>query len=852
MAVNVTFSPTTYSDTGETFIIPFLTSKKVVGMASSDIKISATSPAVGSVENAVYDVIGFSTDWKIRYTPTPRAYGKMKLTDGAKVIVESSSGGNTVYTEEELHFVDSDNNRQMNVEYAFDTRQNVPEVEISVVNTTDIQPIQLAFRFTQEVFDFSTDSINVIGGTVANVHGDGTYWTAEWTITGSGSTDIEVNENSVSYINAAGEEDKCPKENTFINVSYDLTVPAEGTAGTTLIVEKEYGYYGSVYGGMGDVLECVQLGSWLYVLAERIPYGRFYDRLAGSGMRTDLQAGAVFFKWNISTNSVIHIKTYPIISTAPRSLIRHNNKVYYFEGSHYSAWNEGYKTERADVDAGITHSFHLERTSTLESTTGTLYFSTTGGVSYAAVTLNGDALENFSDIFRWFTQDDTDTTSEYAKYTLFGAGLLKVGDVEVSEPGGLTRFTFSYELADGVLPEVHPSGFIVRLYHNIVDRYQINRLKGVPEAWKTEPGHLYSIDNSTTVPTDHGYVLINQDIPSPYRNAEQSFSVEDPLIDRYYGVHIGMSSQMISDGNDLHLYTGYGDLDNISDLENPIIHDRNWIWSVYSPTVEQRVPKLMTNGKTIADVLIDFTSISDSFFYFDDEGEFVWRPRRIRSATTDISLPNNSTTIVSLGYSNYTRDALAASDGYFLIGKELFKYASTTGTAIQSVERGQLGTNTATHVVNSEMQFVDHIFDLNAIPDGDNLLGMEFTTEYDALFNRIVLTYGNGLEVIREDDTSIAAYGTKVFSKTLDLDDSQTQWVEKIAESLLKSFSTLRYSTTLTIRSTFSLPPGGRLELGNVVYFAEDERSDLQGCFQITGIAQNLTQQTTRLTIVSV
>ena len=176
--------------------------------------------------------------------------------------------------------------------------------------------------------------------------------------------------------------------------------------------------------------------------------------------------------------------------------------------------------------------------------------------------------------------------------------------------------------------------------------------------WKSQIGHVYSYDATDGV-SDLGLNWIsgdindnpNRDMPRPYYEIQNDLNdgvdintAEEQPIDRFYGVHGGMISPMLSDGDKLHLISHYGKLDDINNNDSEIARGDNLQWVTYDSLLNKKIPQLTTNDTNILQILESLTTITDSILGFDDD-RFFLKPRRVTDDVTHHTLDLNQDTL---------------------------------------------------------------------------------------------------------------------------------------------------------------------------------------------------------------
>ena len=143
----------------------------------------------------------------------------------------------------------------------------------------------------------------------------------------------------------------------------------------------------------------------------------------------------------------------------------------------------------------------------------------------------------------------------------------------------------------------------------------------------------------------------NRNLPRPAYEIQNALNsgvgeraAEEQPIDRFYGVHGGMISPMLSDGDKLHLITSYGRLNNINDNNSEIARGDNLQWITYSNKLNNKLAILETNDRNILQTLEELATITDSIIGFDGDRFFI-KPRLVAEETIDHTLALNQDTL---------------------------------------------------------------------------------------------------------------------------------------------------------------------------------------------------------------
>ena len=352
------------------------------------------------------------------------------------------------------------------------------------------------------------------------------------------------------------------------------------------------------------------------------------------------------------------------------------------------------------------------------------------------------------------------------------------------------------------------------------------RLKGVPDDWKGQIGHLYSVINPQPLDLNPAPV----DLGLNYASALPSDSPHG--VDRFYGTHGGTASPIREVNGGLTFVTGYGNLDKIDDNDNEVAKYENWQQVRYDNPIEFRMPELETNDRTGFDIAKVLAIATNSIFSFDND-EFTFRPRIPFSASLDLS----GTFITAFGLNRNGADYPNA--GLVAIGNELIAYDAFTSLGgtdakLQVSERGAFGTEQQTHASDDDIYWVDHYLGLDQSTLDQPIDTIVVSEDTNNIFNRVSIAYGGTDPYIAEDQASIDIYGVREFSLSVPLGIGNIKWVGWIAESILKRFKMPNSLINLQLK------PSWHLKVGDIMFVKVTHRLNLQVPTQIVSVNHNV------------
>ena len=758
-----------------------------------------------------------------------------------------------------------------------------PEIEgISLIASIDydlfvdsdihVSPIQLTLRATRPIYGLTnTPSKIVVGsGSINEISGDGHSYNIEWTPpNGSGSTTLTLKKDA-----ANSDEGKTPTRDQTFTINYsnigDATAIVSVGADSECVLTLDATARNTIFrpedqnlGLISDVMESIYHDGYVYAVIQLQKYGTYeaaannqtnYSRVyvpQRFGMSYLHQSGAALIRCNVQSCVWQLVKYYDFVSLAARSLCVHNDRVYFFEGSHYNAYNEGLITQRRDrnSDMVVVVADRLRVAAAVDVGADDSNKWYLAGTNKIAIQFgeDNDNLNKIKDL----KEDNLILITSGSSRAFF-----KVESVDVPNRS-ILRATIEYSGLTGALPAVG-AGNNWYIYTNVQEAYRINRLQLVAEDWKTQAGHVRSIANNQQEPMDHGvsHIALTADNyfdQFPKYHTDNIVDGEPVYFqDNFVGVHLGTSAAMVSDGDKLHLFSGYGNLDKIDDLESAAARPENWQDIIYDDAIDFRIPLLETNGKTTEAVLNDLANVTNSFYGLNytynpltrENGQvFRYRPRDIVRADIAGDVSPGSRGPVSLERLN--RDRLPSA-GLAMINDEVIGWTSD-GSQLLTITRGQHGTMDAIHFDSDTIRFIDHVFDI------EGMESLVFTDEYEYLFNDITIRYGESKHVQSDDPDSVNSNGSKPLERSLILGSDQDVLADWLLQNTLAYFKDLKKSVLIRTDLMVSSEPNyaKMIHNGDAVLLRETERSALVGVFQILEMRHDIENRTSRFRLIT-
>ena len=396
--------------------------------------------------------------------------------------------------------------------------------------------------------------------------------------------------------------------------------------------------------------------------------------------------------------------------------------------------------------------------------------------------------------------------------------------------------------------------------------------------WRNRVGRLRSFKpgdpniNDQDPTTDHGIV---------WKLAGKGEFLGDTAPKNFYeeevsSIHKATSAPMRvigkkgTDPGDLYLYSGFGNLSEVSDTK---YHDSqskqwgyasstvldNWILLKYGKRLEYRIPTLNTNQKKGYEILNEFAKITGSYVGFAGSTIF-YIPKFPRKAKLSRSLDESSTII------EYTKNSREFPDsGLLLIEtikdeeliQEIIKYDGhiKDNRTFESLERKQYETNEEKEIfcpTTTEIYYVDYVFDMDANHFVRPLNELNYRTDFNQLYNQFTLRHSSqnppineeAVEHYIENKESVNLNGGKELEiEVPSLDERYMPWIEWLGDFYVDFYSDLHYLTNLTVVSSF------HFKLGDLVLLRESKLSKIEKYrkLQVLNISQNKQDNTTRL-----
>ena len=806
--------------------VPITSDTDIIPPVPSDFTFEELSGYLCDIDTAEIVETGTSA-YKLVLYPERPSWAKFRLTTEGDVYAVSDGAVETVTsTEKELEY---------------DTRTSAPNVETRITGDANTTEVGVEFDWTEAITSFDSTSLQLTSSSgTASINapsGAGKFWRREITLPSNdnGTITLTVLKNSVDGVETEG-----PQEDQVFTFDFDTRNKTPGTPSMLTVCTHQYTFANNPYiddgGAFDGVLEAVMHEGWLYVVVQLAKYRGVYSpppnlpTLIGNAITSQEQAGAVLLRCRFSDCTWEEIKKYENIGVAARSLCVHDGRVYWFEGSHYSAFNEGQLTEIENINSPVSYRIaEVERVAS--NPDAGEYFV---GASHITLIVEND-IANYAQIKALFeTGDFLLKLGRFLSLTVDGEATITEGTDE-------TTFRFDYKDVDGTFLAEGTSVDFHLFTDNQKSAYSEARLRGVVSDWKDKAGGIFSIDTGESTPRAEGVSFFSgEGIADPKQNYDVPWFEEEPAVKRssLFGKHTGMVSRMVSEDDNLHLISGFGNLDYVDDNDHLTAAENNWQHLALRKTLDMRVPVLHTNDRVVMDLLKELAFISLSIIGVQN-GKVTLKPKETQAAEISTAIADSGS-VATIDLQNINYHPLPAS-GQVLINQEVFAYTSTSpgpgmvlgvGESLGGISRSQADTDAAAHSDGDSVYWIDHIIDVWEDGFLEPYEQLTFVDELEAMFNSVSIQFADGQSLTVSDDTSIDQYGLREFTKATLLVRTQAVWAKLIADQYLKFLSNLRQTVTFTLDATFFL------NIGDTVLVRESYRSKLFALCEVLEITQ--------------
>ena len=360
---------------------------------------------------------------------------------------------------------------------------------------------------------------------------------------------------------------------------------------------------------------------------------------------------------------------------------------------------------------------------------------------------------------------------------------------------------------------------IKKLYENflhaarspVVENDKVYYFEGSHYQYRADVGALDYPDNTGhLIEVLEGTPLLN--VPAVVdKGLSWRSTYRDPVAfeaDLGFGQHGGTASPMLSDGDAIHLWAGYGDVEQLQyapaeDIaewfdQYPVNDVENWQWLQYGTEITQRIPVFETNGQNAWDRMTALAELVNNTVSYRS-GRFEFLPRLTKQTTLRLELADTTTSLAAV-----VDAGRFPTSGMVLINDELIAYQSKSAdnSDIESLTRGAEGSQAATHGVGDQVLFIDALVFNHA--DKQNLGSLnwspDFTNIYNKLTAQLIPVTGEAAPVVVESEDSIAANDERTRSFNLRLLSAhESPWAKLLLSQYLVEMQQAQFEVELMV-----------------------------------------------------
>ena len=716
---------------------------------------------------------------------------------------------------------------------------------------------------------------------------------------------------TVKAYSAIGTSNPGPIQDISKSINYDTTMSrncvvtdisgedgefSQVTTGDIAVEDNPYLddaliYTGDHAGGyFNGVLELRKAGNFIFRVVQ-------VAKQASGYLRNLEQAGVALVRININDfiegDIVIDsekfdiIKTYSDVALAARSLTLHDGYLYFMEGSHYiyhprtvfrsndltiprsfeytdaTLADLGTKQQTLTFLADVSSSewkrniggvFRIDTSVDYKKGDVFQYASSGWGARSSNNLLSYSAISDIRNIYI-----DTEFIENPQKYDIFifnatvSSGLTwkdtDLTDITDSEKGDIAQWDGDDWIKRGVLNN------LIQIHADANTDFIVGNI--LPDTENI--GDVFIFNSIVETVSDSNWrSATTEDEPVPEKDRDGN-----DILDYFYGVHGGTASPIVSDGDKLHLITGYGNLRQglirnarLSDSKIDINLLDNLQWVQYSDKLNHKISQILTNNKSPYALMSDISNMTNSIFGFSNE--FFMKPRDPRKAklgVDGISLSEILSIGLLSGSQNWNPTRYPPSS-ILLIEDELISYGDTAigyspntategASLVGGITRGLHRTAASVHGAEAEVLWIDHYITHNMQRIERPIQTLNITSQSEHIYNDIKVMYGSDKVYELEDDDSIAANGRKLFEISTILDDHQYDWAKWIGDTFLERFKDIHHIVDMELKTTLYM------NIGDIVLIEQQDRAHMFSPCQVLNITQNPPERSTTIKLIT-
>ena len=247
------------------------------------------------------------------------------------------------------------------------------------------------------------------------------------------------------------------------------------------------------------------------------------------------------------------------------------------------------------------------------------------------------------------------------------------------------------------------------------------------------------------------------------------------------------ATRALSIDNDLHVMMGYGNLDEVLRFNSLASKVDNVQHFVYGRNLQYVLPEFTPNSSIYAS-LADIATKVNATLSLQNNIISILDRRPFRSRT------NGATGIGTANLNFENANKTFPAQGHLLIEKELIGYTGISTGAFTGITRGVAGTAIKNHSDGTAIIYMKHVLGI------DRIIGdLQKSLDTNRIYNVI---RDNNTKFEERDDTSIDAYGERIYQLSLGLTKHEKVWQKEVFKEYLKNLKDPQYIVSLTLKPT--------------------------------------------------